>query len=88
MTTIQNHPRFKKDLEDFKNKISTLADENDKSIAEGLLRDLIIHVKKLDSMHTEMAYTHTLSNVGDELRENIRNARIKLDKKLKESAKL
>lgn len=84
MSTIQNHPRFKSDIENFRSKIEKISNDDDKAAAEGLLKELILHVKKMDSMHTEMAYSHTLNNVGSELREGIRLARIKLDKKLKE----
>jgi hypothetical protein len=84
MTLIQNHPRFKQDVETFKSKINQIQDENEKITAEGLLRDLVVAVRKMDSMHEEMSYSHTVSTIGNELRENIRECRIKLDKKLKE----
>lgn len=84
MSTILNHPRFKNDYDNFKSKIESIENSIDKIEAEKLLRDLVLHVKKLDSMHLEMSYTHTLSSIGNELRENIKEARIKLDKKLKE----
>jgi hypothetical protein len=83
MTTIQKHPRFKQDVENFNAKISMIADESEKQAAQILLKELIFAVQKLDAMHSELAYTRTLSNVGKDLQENIRVARIKLDKKLK-----
>lgn len=83
MAKIQNHPRFKQDVENFKTKIAMIADENDKVAATNLLRELIASVQKIDAMHDDLIYTRTLSNTGKDLQENIRMARIKLDKKLK-----
>ena len=85
MAKIQNHPRFKQDVENFKTKIAMIADDDDKVAANNLLRELIVAVQKMDAMHDELAYTRTLSNTGKDLQENIRTARIKLDKKLKSS---
>jgi len=83
MTSIQKHPRFKQDVENYSMKISMITDESEKTAAQNLLRELILAVQKMDAMHEELAYTRTLSNVGKDLQENIRTARIKLDKKLK-----
>jgi len=87
MNGILGSSRFQRDYEEFKSKIDKIEDLSDKIEAESLLRELVLHIKKMDSMHQEMSYTYTLSTLGNDLRENIRNTRIKLNKKIKECSK-
>lgn len=82
---IMKNQRFLDDVKNYSTQINEINDPQHKQEVQRLFYDFINAVKKMDSMHQEMAYTHTLSTSGNELREGIKTARIKLDKKLKEN---
>jgi hypothetical protein len=84
MSGILGSERFRQDYENFKSKIDRIADPAGKIEAESYLKELVLAIKKMDSMHQEMTYSHTMTTVGNELRETIKSARIKLDRKLKQ----
>ncbi len=84
MNSILSSPRFRQDYERYKSKIDRIENSTAKIEAESHLKELVLAVKKMDSMHQEMTYNHSMTTVGNDLRETIKNARAKLDKKLRQ----
>lgn len=80
---IQNHPRFKQDLETYKKQIEAIPDELEKANAENLLGELIRTVQKLDTLHIGLMINRNVSHNTQDIKEKIRTIRVKLDKKLK-----
>lgn len=80
--TVESSPRFKKEISDYKEKISKITNEDLKSELEDYLRTLVSEVRNLDVMHGELSVRRDLPSGVLDSRSNIISIRKKLEKKL------
>jgi predicted nuclease with TOPRIM domain len=80
--TLDGSPKFKKEFNDYKEKISKITNEDFRSELEEYLRKLVIEVKNLDIMHGELSMHRELPNGVLDSRNSIVSLRKTLDKKL------
>ena len=83
MSEIYKNKRFKDDIEKYNSAIKLMSDESQKQEAIKLLNDLVFEVKKMDNMHLDLVYSHSLGTAGNEFRDNIGSIRKKLETKIK-----
>lgn len=86
MLSLYKSERFQNDLNAYKEKISTISDNNLKSNVENLVAKLISEVKKLDLQHEEMVINRQMSSSGQDSKTKITEIRKSIDKKLKDWA--
>lgn len=75
---LVNSDRFIKDYENFKKRIAAVTDPNVQSTLNNYLAQLMIAVKKIDSLHQELSYISKLTDTVNISREDVMNARRKL----------
>ena len=83
MGEIYKNKRFIEDVEKYNSAIKLMSDESQKQEAIKLLNDLVFEVKKMDNMHLDLVYSHSLGTAGNEFRDKIRSIRKQLKIKLK-----
>ena len=83
MGEIYKNKRFIEDIEKYNSAIKLMSDESQKQEAIKLLNDLVFEVKKMDNMHLDLVYSHSLGTAGNEFRDKIRSIRKQLKIKLK-----
>lgn len=83
MTSIQNHPRFKKDCEKYLLSIKECSDERLKSELKSLYDQMISLVKEIDSGFN-MLVSERLTNKTqqEEIQSKLSNIRVKLEEKI------
>lgn len=86
MLSLYNSERFQNDLNAYKEKISTISDNNLKSNVENLVAKLISEVKKIDMQHEQMIIDRQMSSSGQDSKTKIIEIRKSIDKKLKDWA--
>tara|TARA_B100001142_G_scaffold321683_1_gene368755 strand:- start:518 stop:781 length:264 start_codon:yes stop_codon:yes gene_type:complete len=84
MLILSEEPRFIKDIEGFHERIKNVADKVEKAQCNGLLEKLINVVKKLDEVHSNLAFDAKAMSQAPEQRNDIAVVRKMLDKKLKD----
>lgn len=84
---LESSPKFREDFIKLTRQISRILDENLKSELEGLLKNLIFEVKKLDTIHGELIMHREISKEVSDSRNKIQEIRKKIDKKLKTISK-
>ena len=83
MSSLIKSTRFQEDCAKYHAAINSMPECAAKQESQQLLNKLIAEIKKLDSMHMEMIYSHQLPTVGSDMRQDILTLRKKLDSKLK-----
>ena len=83
MSSLIKSTRFQEDCAKYHAAIDSMPEGAAKQESQQLLNKLIAEIKKLDSMHMEMIYSHQLPTMGSDMRQDILTLRKKLDSKLK-----
>jgi hypothetical protein len=83
MSSLIKSTRFQEDCAKYHAAIDSMPEGAAKQESQQLLNKLIAEIKKLDSMHMEMIYSHQLPTMGSDMRQDILALRKKLDSKLK-----
>jgi hypothetical protein len=84
MQQIKKSKTFQSDLARYSVIIESMPEGPIRTEVNRLLSSLIVEVRKMDEMHTEMIYTKQLPSMGQEFREKIGAIRKQLDQKIKE----
>jgi hypothetical protein len=75
---LSKSEQFLKEYNDFKRRISEVADEKIKSELNLLLSQLVKAIQSIDTHHQELTYQQRLPDVINISRENVMNTRKKL----------
>jgi len=83
MTTIQNHPRFKKDKDRYINAIEEINDRALKSELKSLYDQYIMLIKQIDQ-NFDLLISERLANKtqSDDLQTKLQSIRAKLEQKI------
>ena len=81
---LQRSSRFQEDCARYRTAIETMPNGAAKQESQQLLNKLIAEIKKLDSMHMEMIYSHQLPSMGSDMKQNITALRKKLETRIRD----
>ena len=84
MASLIKSTRFQEDCERYRTAIDGMPDSPAKQESQQLLNKLIAEIKKLDSMHMEMIYSHQLPSMGSDMKQNITALRKKLETRIRD----
>lgn len=88
MQSIQQSERFQNDLKRYNSVIEHMPEGNDREEFKKLLSNLVLEVKKMDTMFIDMIYSNQISSNGKEIRDNITDIRKRLEEKFNRYSKL
>ena len=79
-----NSQTFQNEYQKFLEKISKISDDTTKAELSGLLKQLILEVKRLDQEHTGLIGQNSLSSNATDVRGSIQSLRKKISTKISE----
>ena len=84
MASLIKSTRFQEDCAKYHAAIDSMPEGAAKQESQQLLNKLIAEIKKLDSMHMEMIYSHQLPSMGSDMKQNITALRKKLETRIRD----
>lgn len=88
MQSIQQSERFQNDLKRFNSVIDKMPEGTDKADFQKLVNNLILEVRKMDTMFIDMIYSNQITSTGKEQREKITDIRKNLEDKFLRYSKI
>lgn len=86
--TIEKSPVFQNEYQMWKTKISTMENEVLKKELEGLLHELLMNVRKIDSIHHSPDIKNNITSSAVDSRSKVSDIRKKLTKKITDWEKI
>lgn len=84
MLSLYNSERFQTEIKTYNEQISKIDDLKIKSLLETNLKQLVSHVKHLDSTHEHMIFTKQVKEMSGDNRNKITEIRKLLDRTIKD----
>ncbi len=87
LNPLAKSKRFQEDISKYSAAIQNIENESVKIEIKRLVNELMIKVKKMDDLHSEIIYTRQLPSMGKDFRDDIIGLRKKIETKIRENTK-